>query len=111
MSITTVETAGIEKRDTPFAAGKKQLRRQKAQTGALHGASRFFLARKGATGEVPILDREIVDREHNDPEALARFEALKEGVTILEIVEWKPIYDASRKQAMIGKEAVIHKRA
>ena len=65
---------------------------------------RFFLSKSESNG-IPALDREL----DSEPEAIV--ESLKTGRSYFVISEWKGLADLSKKNPMIRKEAVGHKKA
>ena len=62
--------------------------------------SRFFLAKPGATGPSPALDREFAT------EAEAMAEAFKAGASYYAVTEYRAIVDCSGKQPQFKKEVV-----
>ena len=77
-------------------------RAQKENGGAQQAApqARFFLAKPGATGTTPALDRECT----TEAEAIA--EAFKTGVSYYAVSEYRALVDCSGKQPVFKKEAV-----
>jgi len=75
-------------------------RPQKENGGAQQAAplARFFLAKPGASGATPALDRECTT------EAIA--EAFKTGVSYYAVSEYRALVDCSGKQPVFKKEAV-----
>ena len=62
--------------------------------------ARFFLAKPGATGTTPALDRECT----TEAEAIA--EAFKTAVSYYAVSEYRAFVDCSGKQPVFKKEAV-----
>ncbi len=61
---------------------------------------RFFLAKPGAIGSAPSLDRELAN------EAEAMIESLKSGLNYYSVVEYRAVSDCSGKQPIVKKEPV-----
>lgn len=62
--------------------------------------ARFFLAKPGASGATPALERECA----TEAEAIA--EAFKTGVSYYAVSEYRALVDCSGKQPVFKKEAV-----
>ena len=62
--------------------------------------ARFFLAKPGASGATPALERECA----SEAEAIA--EAFKTGVSYYALSEYRALVDCSGKQPVFRKEAV-----
>ncbi len=62
--------------------------------------ARFFLAKPGANGVTPALERECT----TEAEAIA--EAFKTGVSYYAVSEYRALVDCSGKQPVLKKEAV-----
>jgi len=77
-------------------------RAQKENGGAQQAApqARFFLAKPGASGATPALDRECA----TEAEAIA--EAFKTGVSYYAVSEYRALVDCGGKQPVFKKEAV-----
>ena len=78
-------------------------RRQAAKEPIPDGTARFFLAKAGATGAVPALDREF------QTEGEAMIESLKTGQNFFSIIEWRGMADFAGKNPQVKKEAVKKK--
>jgi len=77
-------------------------RQQRENGGAQQAApqARFFLAKAGASGTTPALERECA----TEAEAIA--EAFKTGVSYYAVSEYRALVDCSGKQPVFKKEAV-----
>ncbi len=62
--------------------------------------TRFFLAKGGANGSTPVLDRELAT------EGEAKIEALKSGLNYYSVVEWRATADLAGKNPQVRSEAV-----
>ena len=71
-------------------------RRSRAPTGSV----RFFLAKAGANGTVPSLDREIAT------EGEAKIESLKTGLNYYSVIEWRATADFAGKNPQVRSEPV-----
>jgi len=71
-----------------------------AQTEAPAGTTRFFLAKTGANGTTPTLDREC------GSEGEAKIESLKTGLNYYSIVEWRATADFTGKNPQVRSEPV-----
>ena len=98
MAGTGAELAGSRGPQTANPAA----RLPKENGGALQAAplARFFLAKPGATGATPALERECA----TEAEAIA--EAFKTGVSYYAVSEYRALVDCSGKQPVFKKEAV-----
>ena len=79
---------------------KTPRRRSTVQAEAPTGTTRFFLAKAGANGSTPALDRECAS------EGEAKIESLKTGLNYFSIVEWRAMADLSGKNPQIRSEPV-----
>ena len=64
------------------------------------GSVRFFLAKAGANGTLPSLDREIAT------EGEAKIESLKTGLNYYSLIEWRATADLAGKNPQIRSEPV-----
>jgi hypothetical protein len=82
--------------------GNPVARAPKENGGAQQAApqARFFLAKPGASGATPALERECA----TEAEAIA--EAFKTGVSYYAVSEYRALVDCSGKQPVFKKEAV-----
>jgi len=98
MAGTAAELAGSRGPQT----GNPAPRPPKENGGAQQAAplARFFLAKPGASGATPALDRECA----TEAEAIA--EAFKTGVSYYAVSEYRALVDCSGKQPVFKKEAV-----
>ena len=98
MAGTAAELAGSRGPQT----GNPAPRAPKENGGPQQGApqARFFLAKPGASGATPALERECA----TEAEAIA--EAFKTGVSYYAVSEYRALVDCSGKQPVFKKEAV-----
>ena len=98
MAGTAAELAGSRGTLT----GNPAPRAQKESGGPQQAApqARFFLAKPGASGATPALERECA----TEAEAIA--EAFKTGVSYYAVSEYRALVDCSGKQPVFKKEAV-----
>jgi hypothetical protein len=75
-------------------------RRSTPQEQAPTGTVRFFLAKAGANGTVPSLDREIAT------EGEAKIEALKTGLNYYSVIEWRATADFAGKNPQVRSEPI-----
>ena len=75
-------------------------RRRPAEEQATAGTARFFLAKAGAHGNTPAVDREL------PTEGEAMIESLKTGLSYYSIVELRAIADFTGKNPQVRSEAV-----
>jgi hypothetical protein len=87
----------------PQPVARTTRRRQTAKEVVPDGTARFFLAKAGATGPAPALDREF------QTEGEAMIESLKTGLSYYSIVEWRATADFAGKHPQVKKEAVKKK--
>ena len=85
---------------TPQPAVRNTRRRSAPQEQAPAGSIRFFLAKSGANGTVPSLDREIAT------EGEAKIESLKTGLNYYTVVEWRAMADLAGKNPQVRSEPV-----
>ena len=64
------------------------------------GSVRFFLAKAGANGTIPSLDREIAT------EGEAKIESLKSGLNYYSLIEWHATADFTGKNPQVRSEPV-----
>jgi len=93
----------VEEAKGPPPVTRSPRRRQAAQEQAPPGTTRFFLAKAGAAGAAPPLDREF------PTEGEAMIESLKTGLSYYSVVEWRAIADFSGKNPQVRSEAVKKK--
>ncbi len=74
--------------------------RQEGAPQAATPTARFFLAKSGATGTTPALDRECA------AEAEAMAEAFKAGTSYYAVTEYRAVVDCTGKQPQFKKEVV-----
>jgi len=98
MAGTAAELAGSRGPQT----GNPAPRAPKENRGPQQAApqARFFLAKPGASGATPALERECA----TEAEAIA--EAFKTGVSYYAVSEYRALVDCSGKQPVFKKEAV-----
>ena len=87
----------------PQLAARTPKRRKAAQEALVDGTARFFLAKAGAAGATPALDREF------STEGEAMIESLKTGLSYYSVVEWRATADFAGKNPRVKKEAVKKK--
>jgi hypothetical protein len=75
-------------------------RQSPAQADVPTGTTRFFLAKAGANGTTPTLDREC------GSEGEAKIESLKTGLNYYSIVEWRATADFTGKNPQVRSEPV-----
>jgi hypothetical protein len=98
MAINTTEIAevkGSQAMNRPARAPKEA-----GSSSPAAPTARFFLAKPGASGSAPTLDRECAT------EAEAMAEAFKTGATYYAVAEYRAIVDCTGKQPQFKKEVV-----
>jgi len=98
MAGTAAELAGSRGPQAPNPAPRAPKENGAPQQSA--PPARFFLAKSGASGDTPALERECA----TEAEAIA--EAFKTGVTYYAVSEYRALVDCSGKQPVFKKEAV-----
>jgi hypothetical protein len=96
INATAIEEAkGLQTPTRPVRPAKQDGASQPATATA-----RFFLAKPGASGSTPALDRECAT------EAEAMAEAFKAGATYYTVTEYRAVVDCTGKQPQFKKEVV-----
>ena len=90
----------VEEAKAPQPVARTPRRRSAPQEQAPTGSVRFFLAKAGANGTVPSLDREIAT------EGEAKIEALKTGLNYYSVIEWRATADFAGKNPQVRSEPV-----
>ena len=93
-------SVAVEEPKGPQPVAKTPRRRSPAQAEAPTGTTRFFLAKAGANGSTPALDRECAS------EGEAKIESLKTGLNYYSIVEWRATADLTGKNPQVRSEPV-----
>jgi hypothetical protein len=84
----------------PQPVARSPRRRSTLEEQARTGSVRFFLAKAGANGTVPSLDREIAT------EGEAKIESLKSGLNYYSLTEWHATADFTGKNPQVRSEPV-----
>jgi len=92
--------SAVEEAKGPQPVARTIRRRSAPQEQAPTGTIRFFLAKAGANGTVPSLDREIAT------EGEAKIEALKTGLNYYSVIEWRATADFAGKNPQVRSEPV-----
>ena len=92
--------SAAEEVKSPQPVTRNTRRRSAPQEQAPAGSIRFFLAKSGANGTVPSLDREIAT------EGEAKIESLKTGLNYYSVVEWRAMADLAGKNPQVRSEPV-----
>lgn len=100
MTANVVETA-LDAEDSQPARAARAARKPRTGQGNEAQGQRFFLAKPGAGGAVPELDKEF----STEPEAIV--ESLKTGRTYFAVSEWKGVADFSGRKPQLRKEPVL----
>ena len=100
MAAAVTEDAGEAKGPQPVERGERPSRKPTPSEPATALTPRFFLAKPGANGNAPLLDRELAN------EAEAMIESLKSGLNYYSVLEYRVVSDCSGKQPIVKKEAV-----
>jgi hypothetical protein len=90
----------VEEQKGPQPVTRSSRRRPAAQQQVPAGITRFFLAKAGANGSTPALDRELAT------EGEAKIEALKSSLNYYSVVEWRAMADLAGKNPQVRSEAV-----
>jgi hypothetical protein len=99
VAVNVVEAAGEAKDSQPVRPVRGTRKPRTGQGNGVEG-QRFFLAKAGAGGAVPELDREF----STEPEAIV--ESLKTGRNYFTVSEWRGVADFSGRKPQLRKEAV-----
>jgi hypothetical protein len=92
--------SGVEEAKSPQPVARSPRRRSAPQEQAPAGSVRFFLAKAGANGTIPSLDREIAT------EGEAKIESLKTGLNYYSLIEWRATADLAGKNPQVRSEPV-----
>jgi hypothetical protein len=92
--------SAVEEAKGPQPVARSPRRRSAPQDQSQIGSVRFFLAKTGANGTVPSLDREIAT------EGEAKIEALKSGLNYYSVIEWHATADFTGKNPQVRSEPV-----
>ena len=92
--------SGVEDSKGPQPVARSPRRRSTPQEQGPAGSIRFFLAKGGANGTIPSLDREIAT------EGEAKIESLKTGLNYYSIIEWRATADFAGKNPQVRSEPV-----
>ena len=92
--------SAVEEAKSPQPVARTPRRRSTPQEQAPTGTVRFFLAKAGANGTVPSLDREIAT------EGEAKIEALKTGLNYYSVIEWRATADFAGKNPQVKSEPI-----
>ena len=92
--------SAVEEAKSPQPVARTPRRRSTPQEQAPTGSVRFFLAKAGANGTVPSLDREIAT------EGEAKIEALKTGLNYYSVIEWRATADFAGKNPQVRSEPI-----
>ena len=98
MAINATEIA--EAKGSQAASRPPRLQKEAGSTSLATPTVRFFLAKSGATGTTPALDRECAT------EAEAMAEAFKTGTSYYAVTEYRAVVDCTGKQPQFKKEVV-----
>jgi hypothetical protein len=90
----------VEDTKGPQPVARSPRRRSTLQEQGPVGSVRFFLAKAGANGALPSLDREIAT------EGEAKIESLKTGLSYYSIIEWRATADLAGKNPQVRSEPV-----
>ena len=100
MAVGVAEEATEGKGPQPVGRPERSNRKPASTEPAAAPVPRFFLAKPGANGSEPSLDRELAN------EAEAMIESLKTGLNYYSIIEYRAVSDCSGKQPVVKKEVV-----
>ena len=92
--------SGVEEAKGSQPLARSPRRRSNQEEQASTGSVRFFLAKAGANGTIPSLDREIAT------EGEAKIESLKTGLNYYSLIEWRATADLAGKNPQIRSEPV-----
>ena len=90
----------VEEAKGPQPVARTPRRRSTPEEQAPTGNVRFFLAKAGANGALPSLDREIAT------EGEAKVESLKTGLNYYSLIEWRATADLAGKNPQVRSEPV-----
>lgn len=90
----------VEEPKGPQPISKRPRRQSAAQAEAPNGTTRFFLAKAGANGSIPALDRECAS------EGEAKIESLKTGLNYFSLIEWRATADFTGRNPQVKSEPV-----
>ena len=90
----------VEESKGPQPVARSPRRRATSDEQAPTGSVRFFLAKAGANGTIPSLDREIAT------EGEAKIESLKTGLSYYSLIEWRATADLAGKNPRVRSEPV-----
>ena len=90
----------VEEAKGPQPVARSPRRRSAPQDQSQIGSVRFFLAKAGANGTIPSLDREIAT------EGEAKIESLKSGLNYYSLIEWHATADFTGKNPQVRSEPV-----
>jgi hypothetical protein len=92
--------SGVEEAKGSQPVARTPRRRSTPEEQAPAGSVRFFLAKAGANGTIPSLDREIAT------EGEAKVESLKTGLNYYTLIEWRATADLAGKNPQVRSEPV-----
>ena len=92
--------SAAEEAKGPQPVARSPRRRSAPQDQSQIGSVRFFLAKAGANGTIPSLDREIAT------EGEAKIESLKTGLNYYSLIEWHATADFTGKNPQVRSEPV-----
>ena len=92
--------SAVEEAKSPQPVARSPRRRSAPQDQSQIGSARFFLAKAGANGTIPSLDREIAT------EGEAKIESLKTGLNYYSLIEWHATADFTGKNPQVRSEPV-----
>jgi hypothetical protein len=98
------EVACVKAGDGPKTTSNSVARRKSVAKPETNGSVRYFLAREGATGDLPQLGKEF----SKENEVL--LEAMRTGLNYYTVSEWRAIPDFSGKHPQIFKQEVTAKQ-
>jgi hypothetical protein len=100
MAAAVTEDVGEGRGPQPVARAERSNRKPAASEPTTALTPRFFLAKSGANGNAPSLDRELAN------EAEAMIESLKSGLNYYSVFEYRAVSDCSGKHPIVKKEPV-----
>jgi hypothetical protein len=102
MAGTIAETSTEDRKSLPASgsASRSQRRTRGGSEEENGSGARYFLAKPGANGGSPVLEREI----ENENEALV--ESFRLGVPYYSVQEWRAVSDLSGRNPRLKREAV-----
>jgi len=103
MSVVS-EVTSVKAGDGSKITSNSGTRRKAVPKPETNGSVRYFLAREGASGDLPQLGKEF----SKENEVL--LEAMRTGLNYYTVSEWKAIPDFSGKHPQILKQAVAPKQ-